>query len=63
MPFVESHSDALERLAQDCTLEITCGFSSGNGQGGFAIDHDVLSKIAQARLGLLIDLYPPERDG
>lgn len=63
LPFVESHTGTLERLASDCTLEIVCGFSSGTGQGGVAIDHDVLSKFAQARLSLLIDLYPPEREG
>jgi hypothetical protein len=62
LPFLEEHSSQLDQLRSECTLEISCGFSSGNGQGGFVIENDALAKVAQAGLDLVLDLYPPERE-
>jgi hypothetical protein len=36
-----------------------CGFSSGNGQGGFTLDSDTLTRIAKLGIPLIVDLYPP----
>ena len=62
LPFVEAHAEGLQQLAEDCKLEIFCGFSSGNGQGGFVIEHDLLRRIGEVGLDIVLDLYPPERE-
>ena len=60
--FVESHSSGLRQLATDCSMEIFCGFSSGNGQGGFVVPSDLLRGFGESGLDLVLDLYPPERE-
>lgn len=61
LPFIESHAEEIRSLSKDCTVDLVCGFSSGNGQGGFVLEHDVLKKIGEAGLDIVLDLYPPER--
>jgi hypothetical protein len=39
---------------------LLCGFSSGNGQGGFTLDAKTLQRIADLGVSLSVDLYPPE---
>jgi uncharacterized protein DUF4279 len=62
LPFIESHSEEIRTLSRDCTVDLVCAFSSGNGQGGFVLEHDVLRKIGEAGLDIVLDLYPPERE-
>ena len=63
LDFVEAHSIGLQRLANDCALEVFCGFSSGSGQGGFVVEHKVLRRLGEAGIDLVLDLFPPEREG
>jgi Domain of unknown function (DUF4279) len=42
--------------------ELFLGFGSGNGQGGFVVPSDLLTRIGALGLGVSIDLYPPDVD-
>jgi hypothetical protein len=42
--------------------EIFVGFSSGNGQGGDYLPHDLLQRIVNCGLSLSLDLYPASLD-
>jgi hypothetical protein len=50
---------ALEALTANCKIDLFCGFSSGNGQGGFALDPHTLSRLAALKIPVVFDLYPP----
>ncbi len=50
---------ALEALTANCEIDLFCGFSSGNGQGGFVIDPHTLSRLAALKIPVVFDLYPP----
>ena len=63
LPFVESRAAALRQLTADCKLEIFCGFSSGNGQGSLVMGHRALKTIGSVGFDVVLDLYPPEREG
>ena len=62
MGFADSHKAELQSLSLDCIIDIVCGLSSGSGQGGFVVAHDVLRRLGEARIDLVLNLYPPERE-
>jgi hypothetical protein len=41
-------------------VELFCGFSSGNGQGGDTLRPETLKLIVDAGLSVTLDLYPPD---
>ena len=49
----------LPDIADRCGYDIFCGFSSGNGQGGFTLSPDLLSRLAVLKVDVGLDLYPP----
>jgi hypothetical protein len=58
---IEPKADVLSALSSDCTLiRFFCGFSSGNGQGGFGLDPVTLGRISKLGFDLILDLYPPQ---
>jgi len=57
---IEIHARGFKKIADCSSCEIFCGFSSGNGQGGFILDHNLLERISKLPLDLVVDLYPPE---
>ena len=57
---LEPKAAALEELSRDGDLYFWCGFSSGNGQGGFALSPDLLRRLGRLGIELVLDLYPPE---
>jgi hypothetical protein len=59
---IEPRADALRALSADCKVLLMCGFSSGNGQGGFTLDSPTLERIARLGVSLVLDLYPPSVD-
>ena len=59
LDLLEPRQRALNGLAKDCMIDLFCGFSSGNGQGGFVLDPSTLSRLAALRITLVFDLYPP----
>ena len=56
---LEPKRQVLGHLAEHCKIDLFCGFSSGNGQGGFVLDPLTLSRLAAFKIPLTFDLYPP----
>jgi hypothetical protein len=56
---VEPKADVLRSLSAKYQVLLFCGFSSGNGQGGFTLDSHTLTQIAKLGVPLIVDLYPP----
>ena len=54
----------LQRLSatEGVDVELFCGFSSGNGQGGDTLRPETLKLLVDAGLSLTLDLYPPDID-
>lgn len=57
---VEPKFSSISAAAESSTMMLLCGFSSGNGQGGFTLDAKTLQRIAVLGVPLSVDLYPPE---
>jgi len=55
---IESKVERFKELMSVCDIEIFCGFSSENGQGGFVLDAALLKRIGLIPLDLVLDLYP-----
>ena len=58
---LEERSDSIRALtsAPGVGGELFLGFSSGNGQGGFTLPVELLTRISALGLDLSLDLYPP----
>ena len=54
----------LQRLSatEGVDVELFCGFSSGNGQGGDTLRPETLKLLVDTGLSLTLDLYPPDID-
>lgn len=54
----------LQRLSatEGVDVELFCGFSSGNGQGGDTLRPETLKLLVDSGLSLTLDLYPPTID-
>ena len=50
----------INSIAEGSKIMLLCGFSSGNGQGGFTLDAQLLQRIASIGIAFSLDLYPPE---
>lgn len=57
---IEKRIESFKALLSKCKIEIYCGFSSGNGQGGFVINSDLMKRLTLLPLDIVLDLYPPE---
>ena len=57
---LEPKAEVLGLLKRRFEFEFFCGFSSGNGQGGFALENSVLTRIADLGITIELDLYPPD---
>lgn len=60
--FIKKKADRLKKLELECEIDIVCSFSSGNGQGGFTLEHQLLKELTENTIDLVIDLYPPEQE-
>ncbi|MGB2603349.1 MAG: DUF4279 domain-containing protein, partial [Candidatus Sulfotelmatobacter sp.] len=56
---VEPKLHVITELSKKYKVDLFCGFSSGNGQGGFRLDSATLKRIARLGIGMCLDLYPP----
>jgi hypothetical protein len=56
----EPKLSSISAAAEGSTMMLLCGFSSGNGQGGFTLDAKTLQRIAGLGVSVSVDLYPPE---
>ena len=59
LDLLESKTEALKQLSENCKIDLFCGFSSGSGQGGFELDIVTLSRLAKLNIPIELDLYPP----
>ncbi|HQO58998.1 MAG TPA: DUF4279 domain-containing protein [Candidatus Omnitrophota bacterium] len=57
---LEQKLENLKRLQGNADLCLFCGFSSGNGQGGFSLSPEMLARLSRLGLELVLDLYPPD---
>lgn len=55
---LEPRARVLDDLARDCKVDLFCGYSSENGQGGFVLDPSILSRLASLRLQLFSTFIP-----
>ena len=60
LSLLKDRKNQIRRLQSECKFGIACAFSSGNGQGGFTLDHEILKKLTEYPIELSINLYPPE---
>ncbi|MCP4352356.1 MAG: DUF4279 domain-containing protein [Desulfobacterales bacterium] len=59
--FIEQKTDAFRKLLHNCDVELFCGFSSGNGQGGVVLGAELLKRLTTIPIDFILDLYPPEK--
>jgi hypothetical protein len=59
LDLLEPKAAALRQLTEKCKVIWFCGFSSENGQGGFELDPETLSRLAGLNIALVLDLHPP----
>jgi hypothetical protein len=57
---LEPKAGIIKDIADRFRVELFCGFSSENGQGGFTLDAQMLQRIASLGIPFALDLYPPE---
>ena len=62
LSILEPRVDRVKRLGSEASLCIFCGFSSGNGQGGFSLTPELLARLSRLGLEVVLDLYPPESE-
>ena len=60
LEILEPRSEVVAALASEADLYFWCGFSSGNGQGGFSIRPELLQRLARLGVEVVLDLYPPD---
>jgi hypothetical protein len=56
---LEPKAVAVRALWEKYRVDIFCGFSSGSGQGGFALYPETLARLAKLGIPVGFDLYPP----
>jgi uncharacterized protein DUF4279 len=59
LDLLEPRKELVKELSQNARVELFCGFSSDNGQGGFELDTCTLCRLAAVAVPLALDLYPP----
>lgn len=59
LDLLEPKSSAIKEVVGEFHVEIFCGFSSENGQGGFTLGPAMLGRLARLGIPLTLDLYPP----
>ena len=59
LSLLDSKKSVIGELLKTENVRFFCGFSSGNGQGGFALAPELLSRLAAFGVPLILDLYPP----
>jgi hypothetical protein len=56
---LEPKIDVVRAIARQYDAKSFCGYSSEHGQGGCTFDAALLDRIANLRVPLVLDLYPP----
>ncbi len=56
---LEPKRDVVRALTEKHTVDFFCGFSSGDGEGGFTLPAAVLRRVAKFEVPLIMNLSPP----
>lgn len=56
---LEPKREALQELTKEYKMLFICGYSSESGQGGCTFQPELLSRLSNFGLPLILDLYPP----
>ena len=59
LSFLKENTNSIRELQAECEFTLMCAYSSGNGQGGFTLDHEMLNELSAYPVDLSINLYPP----
>jgi len=59
LALLEPRAEFIKKLASEAELSLFCGFSSGNGQGGFSLSPGMITRLSNLGLEVIFDLYPP----
>lgn len=54
--FIATHDPALKELQQSCDMDIFCGFISDAEQRSFTLRADLLKRLAQNPITIIVDL-------
>jgi Domain of unknown function (DUF4279) len=54
---VEDSRSRLQRLPEDCEIDIWCTVSSDSGFAGLSFDKDVIKRAAAVSVGLILSVY------
>ena len=46
-----------QEILNECDLDIFCGYTTYNGQGGFALRHGLMQELSLLKIDLLVDFY------
>lgn len=57
---LEPRATTLKELSTQFKVDLFCGFSSENGQGGFTLSAELLCRLANLGIPIALDLYPPQ---
>ncbi len=57
---LEPKVDVVREIVKQYNARLFCGYSSEHGQGGCTFDAALLDRLANLRVPLVLDLYPPE---
>lgn len=59
LDLLEPKLDLINSISEKWRVDLFCGFSSENGQGGATFDPDLLRRLGHLGVPLVLDLYPP----
>jgi hypothetical protein len=64
LEFIEQKLPVLKELGKNCEMDLFCGYSSGNGQGSFVLEAELLKRITVLPIDIVFDIYstPPSED-
>jgi uncharacterized protein DUF4279 len=57
LDFIDAHRKGFAAIRPQCESDIFCGVSSGGGQGGFALEPELVNRLADVGLAVVFDIY------
>ena len=60
LDFMDSKRPELASIRGECEVDLFCGYASRSGQGSMLLTASTIARVAEYRVDLSVDLYPPE---
>ncbi len=57
LDFMDNKQDAIVQLKKDCTIDLFCYLGTENGQGGAVLSSQVMKKVIQHDLNIMLDVH------